>query len=182
VSGASDEKPDARALLREHGSFVWRVLRHLGVAEDQLDDLSQEVLIVLLSRWQAFEGRSSLRTFLYGICRNVARSARRQRRARQEVALEHAPEPALPGTPESALRLRQDQARLVEALAQLDETQRMIFILYEIEEFSMEEIARELGAPIRTCYSRLEVAREHVAARFRRGERFVSLRKAEVLE
>jgi RNA polymerase sigma-70 factor (ECF subfamily) len=105
---------------------------------------------------------------LYGICRNIARSARRKRRALREAAVEELPDTEAPASQERALWLKQNSARLVEVLDELSEEQRMIFVLYELEEVSMEEIALALEAPQRTCYSRLEAARKQVLARFRR--------------
>ena len=159
---------DLQLLIREQTPFVWRVLRHLGVHESQLDDLSQEVFMVLVENPGAFEARSSLRTFLYGVCRNIARSARRRRTARRETELSPAAQGAGEATQERALWLKESRAQLIEVIGELDEDQRMIFVLFEIEEVSMEEIASALSAPLRTCYSRLEVARKQVLARFRR--------------
>ena len=45
------------ALVLEHGRFVWRVLRHQGVVESQLEDLSQEVFLVMFRRFSSFEHR-----------------------------------------------------------------------------------------------------------------------------
>jgi RNA polymerase sigma-70 factor (ECF subfamily) len=157
---------DINAVVSEHGAFVWRVLRHLGVRESQLDDLGQEVFVVLLERPDAFQGRSSLRTFLYGVCRNVARTARKKKP--RETGVEHVPDQAVPATQERSLFIKENRERLIGVLGELSEEQRMIFVLYEIEELSMEEIAQALSAPLRTCYSRLEVARKLVLSRFRR--------------
>jgi RNA polymerase sigma-70 factor (ECF subfamily) len=159
---------DLHTLVHEQTPFVWRVLRHLGVPESQLDDLSQEVFMVLVENPSAFKARSSLRTFLYGVCRNIARSSRRRRTARRETEFEPSAQGSSEPTQERALWLKESRARLVEVMAELNEEQRMIFVLYEIEEVSMEESASALKAPLRTCYSRLEVARKQVLARFRR--------------
>ena len=72
-------------VIREHAPFVWRVLRHHGIPEDQLEDLSQDVFIVICRRLGDFEQRSSLRTWIYGICRNVVFDARRRQRRKQET-------------------------------------------------------------------------------------------------
>lgn len=159
---------DLAKVVSEHGAFIWRVLRHLGVPESQLGDLSQEAFMVLLERPDAFQGRSSLRTFLYGVCRNVAREARKRERAQRETGIEQLPEQSAPATQERTLFITENRARLIEVLAELSEEQRLIFVLYEMEEVAMEEIAAAIGAPLRTCYSRLEVARKQVLSRFRR--------------
>ena len=79
-SGHSMEKgarrgaaPDVQALdtttiFREHAPFVWRVVRRLGVAESDTADVCQEVFVVIHRRLAEFEGRSSVRTWVYGIC------------------------------------------------------------------------------------------------------------------
>jgi RNA polymerase sigma-70 factor (ECF subfamily) len=161
---------DPAQVIREHAAFVWRVLRHLGIAEDQLDDLSQEVFLVVLRQLPSFEGRSSLRTWLYGICRNLAQRARAQAQERaprlaQGLELEAAP------TQDRELWLKQAHAQLVSALDQLDADQRAVFVLYEVEELPMEEIAQSVEAPLTTCYSRLAAARRKVESAMRRQER-----------
>lgn len=161
---------DISALVSEHAGFVWRVLLHLGVPDSQLDDLSQEVFLIVLRRLEGFEERSSLHTWLYGICRNVAASARRQRYVKHEILSGELPETIVQPAQEGVVWIKQAHARLIEALAELSEEQRMVFVLFEIEELSMNEIADATGATQSTCYSRLYAARESVAAALRRRE------------
>jgi RNA polymerase sigma-70 factor, ECF subfamily len=157
------------AVVREYAPFIWRVLRHLGVADSQIEDASQEVLLVLLRKLPEFEERSALRTFIYGICWNVAAQFRRSA-GRREQLLPELPDSAVAARQDTELWLKQQHARLLEALDTLDDDQRTVFVLYEVEELSMDEIAQALGAPVTTCYSRLYAARERVRAQFRRGE------------
>ena len=171
---------DAAALVREHAGFVQRVLRHLGVAEQQLDDASQEVFLVVCRQLGAFEGRSSLRTWIYGICRNVAHAARRKRSAR-EVLSPIADEQQVPPQQDAELWVKQAHVQLLEALAALDESKRMVFVLYELEELSMEEIAVAVGAPLTTCHGRLKAARAKVQAAVRRSMRLRPVKRVEVL-
>jgi RNA polymerase sigma-70 factor (ECF subfamily) len=159
---------DPAIVIREHAPFVWRVLRHLGVSEEQLEDVSQEVFLVVFQKLSDYEARSSLRTWIYGICRNVAAAARRRRFGQREVSGLALPEPGEPALQDHALWLKQAHAQLVQALDALDRDQRAIFILYEIEELSMEEIASALGAPVTTCYSRLAAARSKLESLLRR--------------
>lgn len=171
---------DARAVIQAHAAFVQRVLRHLGVPDRQLDDASQEVFLVVCRQLASFEGRSSLRTWIYGVCRNVAHSARRKRTGR-EVLTAEPPEREQPAQQDTDLWLKQAHAQLLAALAALDEDKRMVFVLYELEELSMEEIAAALGAPLSTCHSRLSAAREKVQAAVRRTMRFRPAKAVEVL-
>jgi RNA polymerase sigma-70 factor (ECF subfamily) len=163
-------------LVREHAPFVMRVLLHLGVTRPRIDDASQEVFLIVLDKFAEFERRSSLRTWLYGICRNVARAERRRHR-RSETPLEELPERVVQPAQEGELWIRRAHERLVQALETLDDDQRQVFILFEIEELPMEEIARISSTPLGTCYSRLYRARERVHAALRRGELAVGIGK-----
>jgi len=160
---------DPAAVVREHAAFVHRVLRHLGVAPGQLDDANQEVFLAVCRQLNQFEGRSSVRTWIYGICRNVALRAGRP--GGREVLAAEPPEVDQPPSQDADLWLKQARAQLRAALATLEETPRMVFLLYEIEGLNMEEVAAAIGAPVTTCYSRLYVAREKVQAALRRNAR-----------
>jgi RNA polymerase sigma-70 factor (ECF subfamily) len=162
------------AVIREHASFVWRVLRHLGVADQHLDDLCQEVFLVVLRQLATFEGRSSLRTWIYGICRNVTLRARSERKQLREVPTLTLPDLAEPATQDRELWLKQAYTQLLAALDTLDLDQRSVFVLYELEELPMEEIAAALGAPLTTCYSRLLAARTKIEALLRRNQQRVT--------
>jgi RNA polymerase sigma-70 factor, ECF subfamily len=154
------------AWVLEHAPFVWRVLIHLGVPEQRLEDAAQEVFLVALSG--NFQGRSSVRTFLYGVCKNVAFSERRRYREDTELATDELPESVVQPAQEGQLWIKRAHALLVRALGQLDEDQRQVFVLFEVEQLSMDEIAASMGAPLSTCYSRLHAARERVQAELRR--------------
>ncbi len=167
---------DPVEMIREHAAFVFRVLKHLGVAEQQLDDMSQEVFVIALRQLAHFEGRSSLRTWIFGICRNVARRARLEGRLLADLATAQLADAIEPARQDHELWLKQAHARLLEALAELDEEQRSVFVLFELEELPMEDIAASLAAPLTTCYSRLYAARRRIETAMRRGERRVEFR------
>ena len=59
-------------IFREYAPFVWRGLRRLGVPECDVEDVCQEVFVVVHRKLGDFEGRSSLRTWIYGICARTA--------------------------------------------------------------------------------------------------------------
>jgi RNA polymerase sigma-70 factor, ECF subfamily len=160
---------DPAAIVVEHSAFVWRVLLHLGVPAGQLEDASQEVFLVVIRQLERFEERSSVRTWIYGICRNVALAMRRRTHEHTELLMEELPETVVQPAQEGALWIKRAHEQLLRALRGLDEEQQTVFVLYEIEELSMEEIAQSLGAPLSTCYSRLYAARQKVQADLRRG-------------
>lgn len=151
---------DLAQVYEDHAVFVWRSLRLLGVAPDGLDDAVQEVFLVVHRRLAEFEGRSSVRTWLYAIARRVAGNVRRgaSRRGSQEsisadLADAHRADPRELAEKAEAGRL------LLDLLGQLTEEQREVFVLVEVEEMSVPEAAEALGMNLNTCYSRLRAAR-----------------------
>lgn len=157
---------DHASLIVEHAAFVWRVLAHLGVPQSRLEDASQEVFLVMLSA--EFQGRSSLQSYLYGVCRNVARLQRRRYRDNSEIPTAELPETVVQPAQEGELWVKRAHEALLQALDKLDDAQREVFVLFEIAELSMDEIASTTQAPLSTCYSRLYAARERVQAELRR--------------
>jgi RNA polymerase sigma-70 factor (ECF subfamily) len=157
--------PTFAEIFDGHFVFVWRTARRLGVPESYLDDVVQETFVVAFRRRADFEGRSSLKTWLYGIAFNVVRAHRRELGAKYPAALnaERRADPALltdgaDGPQESAAK--REAARFVDGFVQqLNEDQRDVFVLAELEELSAPEIATVLGAPVNTVYSRLRLAR-----------------------
>lgn len=104
-----------------------------------------------------FDGQS-LRGWLYGICVRVASDYRRSARVRREVVSEAPPEQAIEASQGDALDRKRRLARLLTALDQLDEGKRAAFVLHEIEELTLAEVAEALQTPIQTVYSRIRAA------------------------
>lgn len=156
-------------LFREHGPFVWRTLRRLGLSEADADDLCQEVFLVVFRRLGSFEERSSMTTWLYGIAVRVALAHRRRASTRREQPWATPPEqPSVEG-PHDQLSDRQARALLDRALDALDDEKRAVFVLHEIEQLPVSDVARALECPLQTAYSRLYAAREQVRAFVRRA-------------
>jgi len=159
--------PDFRRIVDEHARFLWRALRHLGVRESDIQDVCQDVFLVAHRRQGEFRGDSSLRSWLYGIAIRLASEHRRRAHVRREIptlepALHDQEIPCLDAFEKSELRHVFNVA-----LEQLDDDKRAVFVLYELEEFDMKEIAAAVGCPIQTAYSRLHSARLRVAESIR---------------
>lgn len=155
-----------REVFDEHGPFVCRSLRYLGVPEADLDDLLQEVFMVVCKRMSDYEETGRTRAWLYSICTRVVHAQRRKVRRRRESG--PPPEQAA-----SASQLTQVQDREAlelgwRLLQQLPEQQREVFVLYEVEDMPMSEIAQALHCPLQTAYSRLYKARERIMAEVER--------------
>ena len=153
------------ALVREHFAFVWRVLRRLGLTEPDADDAAQQVFLVAARR-AADIALGSERAFLFGTAMNVAARAQRSERRRREEPdgeLEQRRD-SRPG-PEELLDRRRARELLDRVLSEMSLELRVVFVLYEVEELTMIEIARLLEVPQGTVASRLRRAREDFTAR-----------------
>ncbi len=144
-----------------HFAFVWRSLRRLRVPEASLKDAMQDVFLVVHRRLGEFEGRAKVSTWLFGICLRVAKDYRRRAHVRREVlddsTITAAADPNSDAG-ENAER-HQDLAMFEAALDELDIEQRAVFILFELENHTGDEIAEALEIPLGTVYSRLRLAR-----------------------
>lgn len=167
-SRVNSAHPKLDEIVATHLDFIWRVLRLRGVRDADVEDVAQEVLLAVHRALPSFEGRSSIRTWLYGICLRVSSKHRRKPYVRREIASASLPEEE--GTAPQLMEVARSQARhkLNEILAGLDDDKRTVFVLYEIEEVPMAEIAEILGCPLQTAYSRLHAARAKVLERYDR--------------
>jgi RNA polymerase sigma-70 factor, ECF subfamily len=164
------EVPPLAEIFREYAPFVWRGLRRLGIPESDVEDVCQEVFVVVHRKLGDFEGRSSLRTWIYGICARTASDYRRSGRVRREVVTDAPPDAPQEGGQHDAVALRQARAQLDRILDELDDDKRSVFVLYEIEELTMAEVAEALACPLQTAYSRLHAARKVVEAGVERAQ------------
>jgi len=154
------ETLDAAALFRAHAAFVARFLARSGVAQRDLDDLVQEVFLVAHRRGGFVVDTAKPTTWLARIALGLAANYRRKKRP-------------VPADPTHADDLRgSDSAeagdvarRAQSALWAMSEDKRLVFMLYELEGVSGEEIAASLSIPVGTVWSRLSNARrEFVSA------------------
>jgi RNA polymerase sigma-70 factor (ECF subfamily) len=154
--------------------LVWRNLRRLGVPEAAIEDAAQDVFLVVHRRLPEFEGRSSLRTWIFGI---VLRVAARHRRKARGVAVRETPipselghalsAPAHEGPFERTLH-RQATDFLHRVLEQLDDEKRALLVMVDLEQTSVAEAAEALEINLNTGYSRLRAARRAFEAELSR--------------
>ncbi|HEY3235968.1 MAG TPA: RNA polymerase sigma factor [Polyangiaceae bacterium] len=170
------DTPDFDSVYAEHFAFVWRTARRLGVSPSSMDDVVQDVFVVVHRRLGDFQGRSALKTWLFGVTLRVVASHRRSGRRRATETLSHeVPDPNANPMDTSS---RAEAARLVHLLLdELDDKRRSVFILAELEQMSAPEIAAAVGSNINTVYSRLRTARrqfESALARYNAKSRWRS--------
>jgi RNA polymerase sigma-70 factor (ECF subfamily) len=158
---------DVARLFREHGAMVERVLRRAGVAEAEIADARQEVFIVVHRRLAQFEARSSVTTWLYGIAYHVACDFRRRAARRHARAGALGDEPAAQSDLARAIERRDALLRALRAIDRLAPERREVFVLHELCELPMREVAARVNCPLKTAFSRLYAARRALLAELR---------------
>jgi RNA polymerase sigma-70 factor (ECF subfamily) len=155
-------------VVAEHGPYIWRVLRRLGVRASDIEDVWQETFIVVHRKLGAFEGRSQLRTWLSAIAVRVASDYRNRAHRRREQATEEVPDDGAAASQLDDLVEQERRALLDKLIAELKPEQREVIVLYEFAELPMQEVAEALGCPLQTAYSRLHAGRKALEQAARR--------------
>lgn len=152
--------------------FVRRMVGH----PDEALDITQEVFIKAFQGIERFDGRASLRTWLFRIAHNLCIDrARRADRKPPEARLEFSTEEEESievrdsrWNPETLVLDEEMRAVVERAVAGLSEKLRTVLLLHDREDMPYDEIAQAVGAPIGTVKSRLFLARSQVQAQVRR--------------
>jgi RNA polymerase sigma-70 factor, ECF subfamily len=157
-------------LVRHELASVWRLLRRFGLDPDEADDATQQVFLTASRRLSDIEPRSE-RAFLLATAVHVAQKAHRSRARRRETH-DDAWLDRLDPTPDAEELLDRRRARdlLDEILGAMAEDLRVVFVLFEIEQLTLSEIAALLGIPQGTAASRLRRARADFQSRVARIE------------
>ena len=149
-----------RQVVSDHFEVLWRFLRRLGIADGDTDDAAQEVVLVL-ARKLDHVAVGAERSFVLSTAFRVASGFRRAARRRREVddgELSDFESPEL--GPEALAEKQRLRVVLQRVLNELPLELRAVFVLYELEELTMAEIAATLELPPGTVASRLRRARE----------------------
>jgi RNA polymerase sigma-70 factor (ECF subfamily) len=155
------EHLDAEALYRAHADFVARFLLRLGANGQDVPDLLQEVFLVAHRRGGFTLGRAKPTTWLAEISFRVLSDRRKKTRRKLEDADTETVHLATSerSSPSETAESRQALGRVQQALDTLTPEKRAVFVLFELEGESCDSIARGLGIPVGTVYSRLHAAR-----------------------
>jgi RNA polymerase sigma-70 factor (ECF subfamily) len=158
-AAARDRDARLRDMVDRYVDFVARVLRNAGTPDAEIDDEVQRTFITAARRLDDVRPGAE-KGFLFKIALNLAAHARRTLARRREVLAEEAPErnETFP-TPEQLTDQKRMRQLLDGVLDRMDESLRVVFVLYEFEEMNMSEIADVLEIPRGTVASRLRRAR-----------------------
>ncbi len=156
------EGPAWKELYDGHFDFVYRVARRLGTPEPELDDVVQETFLVAFRKLADFRS-GRLSTWLYRIAANVTSDRHRRRRVRRAFATVFGAfeeEPIQELTPQRELEAREVEHEVSRILERMAPKKREVFVLFELEGLSGEQIAELTGCRVSTVWTRLHYARK----------------------
>jgi len=173
VAAVVDRDPAAiEAFVRASAPSVARVVRQiLGSQHPDVADVVQEALLAAVDALASFEGKCTVRHFVYRVAALTAMNARRRLRLREQITPptgagdDHAsadPSPfgeALAGRRRAAFR---------ELLDELPAAHSEVLALHCVLGFTIAETARAAGVPVNTVRSRLLAAKAALRERLQR--------------
>ena len=169
------ETIDFRTLFHDQFSYVWNALRRLGVRDTDLEDVTHDVFLRVYRHLDAYDASRPIRPWLFAFAFRAASDHRRLARHRIELLDDsvHAIDPSPPA--DDRVAAGEDRAMILAALDAIDLPRRAVFILHEVDELTVPDVAATLEIPVNTAYSRLRLAREEFGEamrrlRLRRGE------------
>jgi RNA polymerase sigma-70 factor (ECF subfamily) len=157
-----------RSLYERYSPSVHRFISALGIPVEEREDAAQDVFMAVYRSLARFRGEAQLSTWIYRIAARHAVRMGRRRRVREfmsALVLREPPPPAPPDPSERASHLHM----LDRMLSRLNPKKRTVFVLFEIEGLKVDEIARVVGCPENTVWSRLHHARSEMLKMARRS-------------
>jgi RNA polymerase sigma-70 factor (ECF subfamily) len=152
------EPLDFDTFYRSELDYVWISLTRLGIRRNDRSDLTQDVFLKAFRLWPECDRSRPLRPWLFAIAFRVAMDFKRLKRHGDE-SLSHGPDVLdQSADAESQLAASQDRALVLKALAPMEMNRKAVFVMHEIDGYSIPEIAQTLGVPLNTLYSRLRLA------------------------
>ena len=144
----------------------WADVLRLGILmfadETEAEEVAQQTFFKAYTAWDSFEGRSSVRTWLFRIAINVCRRNLTTRKRFQGERLDHIEL----AHPETDPREEQMTEKVRQALKQLAPPHRLILTLFCIEGLKHQDIARIFDVPEGTVWSRLHKAKQELRKEF----------------
>jgi RNA polymerase sigma-70 factor (ECF subfamily) len=145
----------SEAFAREHYPAVLRLVFRLSGQKEDAEDIAQETFLVARQKISSFRGGSTLRTWIHRIALNEYRQWRRKRRTLP--MLDH-DQPVN----DQGIKAFETGHVLAKAMQNIPEKQREAFVLFEVEQLSMNEVAHVLGVPTGTAKARVAYARQNL--------------------
>jgi RNA polymerase sigma-70 factor (ECF subfamily) len=141
-----------RVLVDTHTRAVFRLAFRMTGNESDAEDMVQETFLRAWKQIGKFDGRASFSTWLHRICANCSLDHIRAAKRKQDLHTD--PEentdpmsqiPAVTPSPERLALSSEIAARLMPALDELSEMERVAFVMRHYEGVGIEEISVALG-------------------------------------
>jgi RNA polymerase sigma-70 factor (ECF subfamily) len=161
-------RPEFSQLFEDHSTYVWTALRRLGARPGELEDLMHDVFLQVFRQLDSYDSTRPIKPWLFGFAFRIASEDRRRRRRRPQIAGELLEMADFSPGPVEHLLTHERRELAWAALEQLELNRRAVFILHEIDDCAVPDIAESLGIPLATAYSRLRLAREDFSQAARR--------------
>jgi len=141
---------DSRAfelLARRYYRPVFSLVASHMPASNEVEDVVQDTFLRVLDRIQSFDARRPFPPWLYQVARNLAKNHKRRMWWRKTEPLSEAEDAAESTFPGPAEEFKQHQIRqlVAEHVEKLPQRQRTAFRLFEIEEYSADEVGQMMG-------------------------------------
>jgi RNA polymerase sigma-70 factor (ECF subfamily) len=165
-------------LVRRYQDRVFNACLRMCRNPADAEDLSQDVFLKAFDRIRTFEGKSSFYTWIFRIAVNVSLSHRRKARLRLVGSLNGDGEAGPAGDrllddraedPAGSAQREELRGRVAETLATLEDHQRVILVLRDVEGCDYQQIGKIMDVPIGTVKSRVHRARMALREALERG-------------
>lgn len=157
------------SLYKAELPFIYSFLYRMGARSAEIEDLSHDVFVTAMRRFDSYDSKRPVRPWLLGIAHRLWADAKRKASSQREV-LDGVDEnfPFEGAGAEDNLAQRERKQLIEEALLSLEPERRATFVMYELEQLSAADIAEAMGTPLATTYSRLRIGREEFSEAVRR--------------
>jgi RNA polymerase sigma-70 factor (ECF subfamily) len=145
-------------LVSDHLAFVWRSLRRFGVGSADVDDATQRVFLIANEKLESIRAGSE-RSFLIAVAMRVASHTRRANQRREAAQQRWFESQVTAPVPEGPARRAEARDMLDRVLDKMPADLRSVFVLFELEELTVDEVAALLRLPRGTVATRLRRAR-----------------------
>jgi len=151
-------------LVREYSSFLFNVVIQIVRRKSLAEDIVEDTLISAIDGIKHFKGKSSLKTWIYRIAVNKAKTVLTKEMRLDKLKEKIAEREKLYDPEEIPHEFSTDKKKAIiwQGMEHLNENEREIITLIDIEGMSYKEVSDLLGVPVGTIRSRISRAREHL--------------------
>lgn len=158
-------------LYEQIGERVYHLVLRMTRDPTLAEDVTHDAFLRAYERRHQFDGRGSLRGWVYAIAKNIARDRLRRRASRLEILEDEGTK--LPAATSTATRSKSNvELRMIldEAIGRLPEEHRSVLLLHEVDGYTHPEIGEMLGLAPGSCRARLSKARAQLRRWLADGE------------